>query len=45
MKNPLANVLSYHFEVPDFKVTLHVEPKFSIPISNSVSAFVLVGSK
>lgn len=48
MKNPppgTNNVLSYHLEVPEFKMTLSVEPRFSIPILHTVSVSVLVGRK
>ena len=47
MKPPpgTSNVINYHLEAPEFKMTLPVQPRFSIPISHTVSVSVLVGRK
>ncbi|XP_023001983.1 F-box protein At5g39250-like [Cucurbita maxima] len=48
IKNPTprtVNVLSYLLEAPGFKMTLAVEPGFSIPMCDTISVSVIVGYK
>ncbi|XP_022144418.1 F-box protein At5g39250 [Momordica charantia] len=40
-----SNVLRCHLEAPEFKMTLLVEPRFTIPLCHTVSVSVLVGRK
>lgn len=41
----ICDVLRYHLEGPEYKMTLPVEPRFAVPQSQAVSVSVLVGRK
>ncbi|KAM7516716.1 hypothetical protein LguiA_006299 [Lonicera macranthoides] len=41
----ICDVLRYHLEGPEYKMTLPVEPRFAVPQSQTVSVSVLVGRK
>lgn len=41
----VGDMLKFHLESPEYKMTLPVEPRFSVPLSQSVSVSVLVGRK
>lgn len=41
----ICNVLKCHLEGPEYKMILPVEPRFTIPLCQSVSVSVLVGRK
>jgi hypothetical protein len=41
----ICDVLKYHLEGPEYKMTLPVEPRFSVPQCQTVSVSVLVGRK
>ncbi|KAI5665719.1 hypothetical protein M9H77_15572 [Catharanthus roseus] len=41
----ICDVLRYHLEGPEYKMILPVEPRFTVPLSQSVSVSVLVGRK
>ncbi|KAL2528622.1 F-box protein [Forsythia ovata] len=41
----ISDVLRFHLEGPEYKMTLPVEPRFNIPFSQTVSVSVLVGRK
>ncbi|GAB4827373.1 hypothetical protein Ancab_034259 [Ancistrocladus abbreviatus] len=41
----ISDMLRFHLEGPEYKMTLPVEPRFSLPPSQTVSVSVLVGRK
>ncbi|XP_077241499.1 F-box family protein [Tasmannia lanceolata] len=41
----ICDVLRVHLEGPDYKMTMPVEPRFSIPLSQTISVSVFVGRK
>ncbi|KAF8399580.1 hypothetical protein HHK36_015447 [Tetracentron sinense] len=41
----ICNMLRFHLEGPEYKMTVPVEPRFTVPLSQSVSVSVLVGRK
>ncbi|KAG2715538.1 hypothetical protein I3760_03G083000 [Carya illinoinensis] len=41
----ICNVLRFHLEGPEYKMTLPVEPRLTVPQSGTVSVSVLVGRK
>lgn len=41
----ICDVLRFHLEGPEYKMTLPVEPRFTIPLCQTVSVSVLVGRK
>lgn len=41
----VSDLLRFHLEGPDYKMTLPVEPRFIVPLSQTVSVSVLVGRK
>nr|GMD55365.1 F-box protein At5g39250 [Ipomoea batatas] len=41
----ICDVLRFHLEGPEYKMTLPVEPRFTVPLSQTVSVSVLVGRK
>ncbi|GKV08821.1 hypothetical protein SLEP1_g59783 [Rubroshorea leprosula] len=41
----ICNMLRFHLESPEYKMTLPVEPKFIVPLTHGVSVSVLVGRK
>ncbi|EEF36300.1 F-box protein At5g39250 [Ricinus communis] len=41
----ICDILRFHLEGPDYKMTLPVEPRVKIPLSQTVSVSVLVGRK
>ncbi|CAK9186021.1 unnamed protein product [Ilex paraguariensis] len=41
----ICDVLRFHLESPEYKMTLPVEPRFAVPQSQTVSVSVLVGRK
>ncbi|KAF5480207.1 hypothetical protein F2P56_000972 [Juglans regia] len=41
----ICNMLRFHLEGPEYKMTLPVEPRLTVPLSQTVSVSVLVGRK
>ncbi|KAF3949051.1 hypothetical protein CMV_025023 [Castanea mollissima] len=41
----ICDMLRFHLEGPEYKMTLPVEPRFTVPICQTVSVSVLVGRK
>ncbi|GKU97330.1 hypothetical protein SLEP1_g10492 [Rubroshorea leprosula] len=41
----ICDLLRFHLEGPEYKMTLPVEPRFTVPLSQTVSVSVLVGRK
>ncbi|KAF5748933.1 hypothetical protein HS088_TW04G00894 [Tripterygium wilfordii] len=41
----VSDMLRFHLEGPEYKLTLPVEPRFRVPLSQTVSVSVLVGRK
>ncbi|KAG8384629.1 hypothetical protein BUALT_Bualt04G0137800 [Buddleja alternifolia] len=41
----ICDVLRFHLESPDYKMTLPMQPRFNIPLGETVSVSVLVGRK
>ncbi|KAF5725401.1 F-box protein [Tripterygium wilfordii] len=41
----ISDMLRFHLEGPEYKMTLPVEPRFRIPLSQTVSVSVLVGRR
>ncbi|GAB2287732.1 hypothetical protein Dimus_022094 [Dionaea muscipula] len=41
----ISDMLRYHLESPSYKMTLSVEPRFSLPLGQAVSVSVLAGRK
>lgn len=41
----ICDMLRFHLEGPEYKMTLPVEPRFTVPLAQTVSVSVLVGRK